>query len=171
MSENGPPVPSPYELRRLAPGDAEPLVHFYNGLSEESKRTFRPIGVQTDLETCEQICFDNSGDGGEKYDLIVTLGGRIVGWCFIWGLNGADPALGLGIDDDHQSKGLGNALMSAIMAWATKQPLPAVHLTVVRENTPARKLYESFGFVVRHERVSDLDGLWYCDMVAELAGK
>jgi hypothetical protein len=34
-------------LRRLAPGDAEALAAFYNGLREASKRTFRPLGVTT----------------------------------------------------------------------------------------------------------------------------
>ena len=58
--------------------------------------------------------------------------------------------------------------MTAAMTWARRQRLSAVHLTVVAQNAPARRLYEVFGFVVVRERVSDVDRLLYTDMVADL---
>ena len=150
-------------------------MRFYNGLSSPSKRTFHPLGPLTDRATCEQIARDSAagdnaaGDAG-RYDLIVWHGEQIVGWCFICDLDKA-PSLGLGIADAHQSRKLGRAMVSAVMHWARTQRLPAVHLTVVHDNGVARRLYESFGFVVRGERVSEVDGLRYCHMTAELLAK
>ncbi len=164
-----PSAPAGYRLRRLEPGDGEPLARFYNGRSDASKRLFRPIGLATDAATCEAICRDNVV-GGDKYDLVVTHATEIVGWGFIWGLKGERPSLGLGVADAHQGRGLGRALMSNLMTWARQEGLKRVELTVVKENAIARGLYEAFGFGVTGERVSSVDGLTYCDMAAEPGG-
>ena len=39
-------------IRRIRPEDGNALVEFYNGLSESSKRTFRPIDYKTTLDVC-----------------------------------------------------------------------------------------------------------------------
>jgi len=157
-------------MRRITPADADALMRFYNGLSSPSKRTFHPLGPLTDRATCEQIAGDNAAGDAGRYDLIVQHGEQIVGWCFICGLN-KEPSLGLGIADAHQGRKLGRALVSAVMHWARARRLPAVHLTVVHDNAAARRLYESFGFVVRGEHLSEEDGLSYCHMTTEVPAK
>lgn len=167
-------VPEPYRLRRLVPGDADGLMHFYNHLSAGSKRTFRPIGLEADRCTCEAICADNEVPpggpdiAGRKYDLVLILDGEIVGWCFIWELDSPEPNLGLGIADAHQRRGLGKVLMSAIMDVARRRRLPTVHLIAVKDNEAALRLYESFGFAICGERTSPVDGLEYYRMKVEL---
>jgi ribosomal protein S18 acetylase RimI-like enzyme len=170
-------------LRRLAPGDAEALVAFYNGLNEDSKRTFCPLGTATTVETCADVVTDNSGVGGAKYDLVAVCGAEIVGWSFLWGLaptydaggpgDGADPngnrgpTFGLAVADAFQGRGLGKALMSQVMAWARTEAIPQVLLTVVQDNVIAWRLYEKMGFV-RYGAFIGEDGLPYYRMRANL---
>jgi GNAT superfamily N-acetyltransferase len=160
-----------YRIRRLASGDAEALLRFYNGMSASSKRLFHPLGDQTDPDTCREIVEANMPAAPERYDLIVTCRNNVVGWCFLMGLGGPEPSLGLGIADAHQGRGLGRQLMERVMAWARGQRLPAVSLTVVHNNRVARRLYEHFGFVEVSQRVSEVDRLHYVDMRAELEAR
>lgn len=170
-------------IRRLAPGDAEALVAFYNGLSEASKRTFRPLDVMTSVETCAGIVHANTQAVPTKYDLVGADGARIVGWCFLWdratapdvvgshgdgeGSGELAPTFGLAVADAYQGQGLGSALMSRVMAWARDAAIPAILLTVVQDNVVAWRLYERAGFVRTGEFVGD-DGLPYYRMRAQL---
>ncbi len=172
-------------IRRLAPGDAEALVAFYNGLSEASKRTFRPLDVMTSVETCAGIVRANTTAVPTKYDLVAIDGALIVGWSFLWDLVPAPidaqphggreapaefaPTFGLAVADAYQGQGLGSALISRVMAWARGGAIPIVILTVVQDNVVARRLYERAGFVRTGEFVGE-DGLPYYRMRARLAG-
>lgn len=140
-------TPVPYELRRLAPGDGKALAAFYRGLSSESRRKLTPLGLTINRTACELICFDNFLGNPDKYDLVLLLDGRIVGWCFLWGIRGPHPSLGLAIADAHQGKHLGRGMLAALLDWVRAQRnVSAIHLTVEQDNMPARRLYEAFGF-------------------------
>lgn len=56
--------------------------------------------------------------------------------------------LGMGIEIPFRSKGLGKVLLEQLIHWSIKQPhLAWIDLGVFSHNYPARRLYESFGFV------------------------
>ena len=122
-------------IRQLAPGDAAPLAAFYNGLSADAIRTFRPISYSTTKEVCQGIVQGNLSD--EKHDLVAVHGERIVGWSFIWSLSEEQPTFGLGVADAYQRQGLGTALMEGVLEVARQRRLPDVFLTVVQENKVA----------------------------------
>jgi ribosomal protein S18 acetylase RimI-like enzyme len=153
--------------------DARALAEFYNGLSEGSRTTFRPLGWTTTVEACARIVQGNLSGGsnaderGTRYDLVAVHRGRIVGWGFIWDLHTAEPIFGLGIADAYQGRGLGAALMDRVMAAARRFGLGRVYLTVVQDNHVAWRLYERRGFVRYGEFVGD-DELAYYRMVATL---
>ena len=156
----------PYEIRRLAEGDAEALAEFYNGLSERSRRTFRPLGWTAGLEACldivrDQVAGDRSLDRGSKYDLVAWCDRQIVGWGFVWNLHAEGPTFGLGVADAHQGRGLGSALMDRVLEVAQGLGLRQVELTVVQDNLVARRLYEGRGFRRYGEFVDQKDGLAY----------
>jgi RimJ/RimL family protein N-acetyltransferase len=55
---------------------------------------------------------------------------------------------GMFVSPDWRGKGVGRALMAAMLQKASAQSgLEQVNLTVVTDNAPARKLYESLGFI------------------------
>ena len=161
--------PSPL-IRRLKVEDAAALAHFYNSLSQASKRTFRPIGPITIPEKCAEIAAENEAAGSDapgKYDLIATSNGSVIGWSFLWELGSGKPTFGLAVADAYHRQGIGNTLITHVMRWAVESALPEVHLTVVQDNAVARKLYQKHGFVKTGEFTGD-DGLPYFSMVATL---
>ncbi len=156
-----------YTIRRIQSGDADGLLHFYNGLSTTSNRTFQPLGTKTTLDVCLDIIQDNGPDRDKKIDLIALCGTRIIGSCFLWNLESDKPTLGLGIADDHQGKGLGGKLMDHVMTAARERGLRKVFLSVVKDNEVARRMYEKRGFLRCDEYITE-DGLTYLGMAAEL---
>ena len=151
-------------IRRIKSGDENALVEFYNGLSESSKRTFRPIGYTTTLSVCENIIKDNSPEIDQKFDLVALHETRIVGWSFLWNLKSGEPTFGLGIADDFHGKGLGSKLIESVMETARERGLKKIFLTVVQYNQVAWNMYEKRGFVKYGEFVGE-DGLDYFRMV------
>jgi ribosomal protein S18 acetylase RimI-like enzyme len=174
------------EIDRLNREDAPALANFYNGLSEASKRTFRPLGVVTTVAVCRDIACDNAPNVDKKFDLVVHDVDQIIGWGFLWHLWGDDALaetgdprpmmLGLGITDAYQNHGLGSILMARLMAEARRRArrralqgtsgASRVELTVVQDNGVAWRLYEKHGFVKVGVFVGE-DGLPYFRMVAE----
>jgi acetyltransferase len=157
-------------IRRIDDGDASSLLQFYNGLSEESKRTFRPLGLETTLDVCEAIIRDNQAAMDDKLDLVALQADCLVGWGFLHQLQSQEPFFGLAIADEWQGRGQGGALMDAVMAAARTRGLAKVTLTVVQDNDAARAMYERRGFVRNGEFVGG-DGLAYYRMLAELDAK
>ena len=91
---------------------------------------------------------------------------KIVGWSFIWDLQGAEPVFGLAVADSYHHRGLGKRLISKVMDWAQIHRIPKVYLTVVQDNVNAWRLYEKYGFVRYGEMVGE-DGLPYFKMAAQ----
>ena len=72
-----------------------------------------------------------------------------------WGFVAPDvPELSIGVADEARGRGVGGALLDALLAMAGEQGHPAVSLSVDRRN-PARRLYERHGF--RDAGVSEPD--------------
>ena len=159
------------DVRRLRPGDGEALARFYNGLSEASRRTFRPLGWQTRADVCAKVVEGNVA--GTQYDLVAVShvspggGSEIVGWSFVWDLGSEEPNFGLGVADAWQGQGVGGALMDRVLAGARGAGVSRVYLIVVQDNLVAYGMYARRGFVRYGELVGE-DGLAYFKMVAEL---
>jgi ribosomal protein S18 acetylase RimI-like enzyme len=154
----------PFTIRRLQPGDAEALAGFYNGLSREAIRTFRPLGVSTTVDACAKIVLANGAGVETRFDLIAFDGARIVGWSFLWDLDTEKPLFGLATADDQRRKGLGGELMDRVMAIVRERGLARVFLTVVKDNDAAWRMYEKRGFAKQDEFVQKGDGLTYFRM-------
>ena len=155
---------TPFTIRRLQPGEAEALAGFYNGLSREAIRTFRPLGISTTVDVCAKIAFANGAGVETRFDLIALSGARIVGWSFLWDLDTEKPSFGLATADDQRRKGLGRELMDRVMAVARERGLARVFLTVVKDNDAAWRMYERRGFAKQGEFVEKGDGLTYLRM-------
>ena len=138
------------------------MAEFYNGLSEESIRTFRPLGKSTTGEVCREIGLANNS--GVKCDMIAVAGESIIGWCFIWNLDQQAPMFGIAVADNYQGRGLGQQLAGRIMEKAGLLKLPRVVLTVVKDNERARRIYTKLGFVLTGEFLHEEDGLSYYRM-------
>ncbi|MFJ8935636.1 GNAT family N-acetyltransferase [Streptomyces sp. NPDC102365] len=91
---------------------------------------------------------------GPRDHLVAELGGRLVGYVRL----GFPTPLasnahvrqiqGLAVADEARGHGVGRALVRAAVEEARRQGARRITLRVLGHNTPARRLYESEGFVV-----------------------
>ena len=157
-------------IRRIAAGDGPSLLAFYNGLSADSKRTFRPLGIEAELNVCVGVIRDNHSAVDDKHDMVVVKATQIIGWGFLHDLTSREPFLGLAIADEWQGRGLGGAVMNAVMAAGRARGLAKVSLAVVQDNAVARGMYERHGFVCSGDFIGE-DALPYYRMVAHLGAE
>ena len=153
-------------IRRLSPEDAGALAEFYNVLSDESKRLFRPLTEKTDKNRCLEIANDNIAES--KYDLLAIVEDTVVGWAFVW--NGEEPneaTFGIGVSDRWQRKGIGKELMARVLAACTDRKILKVNLIVVQDNARAQSLYRQMGFTITGIQVGS-DGQDYFKMAKKV---
>lgn len=163
-------TPLAVKIRPLVETDAEALAAFYNALSVETIRVFRPLREKTTVEVCERLIADNQTDARRRYDLLAEDSRRITGWAFLADLQTEQPYLGIVVGEDHQGRGIGKALMERLHNWADEQAIAKTYLMVVKDNDRAKRLYEQFGFAVYDEEFDELDQLDYLHMVRALKG-
>ena len=65
------------------------------------------------------------------------------------------PELGIGVDPQWRGRGIGEALLRALLAHAQQQGVATISLSVECDN-PAMQLYEKLGF----ERYEQVDNAW-----------
>jgi ribosomal protein S18 acetylase RimI-like enzyme len=82
---------------------------------------------------------------------VAITDGKVVGWCDI----ALKPrptlrhsgVLGMGVISEYRGRGIGRALMHATLEAAKQRGIARIELTVRVDNEPAKRLYESFGFI------------------------
>jgi len=159
---------SEIELKRLKRGDAGRLRDFYEGLSPDSKRLFRPLGLHPDAAVFERIVAENAHDVGKRYDLVAVAGDQIVGWSFLTRLDSPRPGFGLAVADGCRGRGLGSRLTDEVLQFARIHGAKEIYLSVVADNEIAREMYRHRGFKTYEKKVHEEDGLLYLHMVKEL---
>jgi ribosomal-protein-alanine N-acetyltransferase len=88
---------------------------------------------------------------GHNTYVAARIGGELVGYggvAVVGASSGAEAEIHtIGVDPAHQGRGIGRALLRALLAAADAQHA-TVFLEVRTDNDPARTLYESEGFTV-----------------------
>tara|TARA_Y100001973_G_C5156100_1_gene310843 strand:+ start:16 stop:438 length:423 start_codon:yes stop_codon:yes gene_type:complete len=59
--------------------------------------------------------------------------------------------LGIALSQGHKGKGLGKVIMNALISSASEEGVDEIKLSVYRDNVPAQRLYEKFGFKLSDE--------------------
>ncbi|MFI9598683.1 GNAT family N-acetyltransferase [Streptomyces sp. NPDC052043] len=109
---------------------------------------------------------------GPRDHLVAELDGRLVGYIRLgFPTELASNAhvrqiLGLAVAEEARGEGVGRALLRAAVEEARRQGARRITLRVLGHNTPARKLYESEGFVVEGVQPEEfhLDGVYVDDI-------
>ncbi|MXM62876.1 GNAT family N-acetyltransferase [Streptomyces sp. HUCO-GS316] len=109
---------------------------------------------------------------GPRDHLVAELDGTVVGYVRL----GLPTPLachahvrqiqGLAVAEEARAAGVGRALLRAVVAEAARQGARRITLRVLGHNTPARRLYESEGFVVEGVLPEEflLDGAYVDDV-------
>ena len=145
-AEDLPALVQPPKLRELRADDAPGLQAFYNRTSQQVRHWFSPLGFNTTLQACQQVC--DQASRGERYDVVLDNGREIVGWAFLMKLDQPLAHLGIGITDAYCGKGLGKGLIRALEEYARSHGFAGMELIVMQDNPRAKALYERFGFKV-----------------------
>jgi putative acetyltransferase len=132
-------------IRAASPADAEAITALAN-MPGYRFGTLR-VPFQTIEETRSKL--DNPGPGSKS--LVAELNRRIIGDAFLGPMLSRRrhaASLGMGVHDDFVGRGVGSALMKAVLDLADNWlDLRRVELTVFTDNPNAIRLYEKSGFV------------------------
>lgn len=79
--------------------------------------------------------------------ILAETDGKIVGYVLYWLLPGAIDVHNLAVHVDYRRRGIAHILLDSVVSEARQQSITRVMLEVRISNMPARKLYESTGFV------------------------
>jgi neutral ceramidase len=162
--EDLPPVVEPPVLRELQATDAVALQKCYNGMGEQARYWFSPLGWNCTVSQCEEVCAEAAR--GERYDIVLDNGREIVGWAFLQHLDKPSAYLGIGITDSYCGKGLGKVLIQALEDYAKSHGYEGMDLIVLQNNPRAKTLYERFGFEVT-EPFTSPDGREFFKMIVK----
>ena len=150
------PTPGGYTIRSLGPDEADELTHIQNRAFADSWG-FNP---NTSAEIAYRI---NSSSSSPENTLVVCLGNRIVGYCWMRLMMAETPEAGgiegeihmLGVDPDFRRRGIGRKVLLAGLSHLKFKGVTTIRLTADGEDPAALALYESVGF----KRASRID--WF----------
>jgi L-phenylalanine/L-methionine N-acetyltransferase len=134
-------------IRKAEPSDAEAIWKCYT--SPMVVRNTLQLPYRS-LESVREL-LTKSGEG--QYTLVAVADGEVVG---VIGLHTSSRPrvnhrgeIGMMVRDDWQGKGVGKAMMQAVVDLADKWlNLTRIELTVFTDNEPAIALYRKFGFEI-----------------------
>ncbi|KOP78236.1 GNAT family N-acetyltransferase [Cytobacillus solani] len=148
----------PYTVRTALPEDAEKVLRFNQTIISEApfllttEAEFK-VSYEQQKQFIKQI-FDDNG----KLAIVAEYQNNIIG--FLDFHNGHKKRIqhqgsfGMSVADEFRNQGVGNAMLSLLLAWAKENPLiEKVCLEVFAENTNAISLYAKVGFVEEGRKV------------------
>lgn len=99
--------------------------------------------------------------------IVAEEDGKVLGWVAISPFSSIPAYQGVAevslyIDEDARGKGIGTALMHAVIEASEAAGIWTLHSQIFPENTASLKLHQRFGFreVGRRERIGQLAGVW-----------
>jgi phosphinothricin acetyltransferase len=126
-----------------------------------------------ETEPPEYESFDASHH--DEHRFVAVEDGRVVGWAALAPTSSRTCYAGVAessvyVSADARGRGVGRALMEAVVASAAAGGIWTIHAGMFPENAASIGLHESLGFraVGRFERIAQLDGAWRDTVLLEL---
>ena len=126
-----------------------------------------------EMEPPDYDAFDGSHHPGHR--LVAVENGRVVGWVALAPTSSRACYAGVAessvyIAESARGRGVGHALMEALIAGAGAGGIWTIQAGMFPENAPSLALHERLGFrlVGRFERIAQLDGVWRDTILLEL---
>lgn len=94
-----------------------------------------------------EAMFSEEISGKFAHYYVAETDGKAVGYMGMWALSGEGHITNVAISPSYRRKGYAKALIEHFTEIAKEENLEFMTLEVRASNTPAIKLYESFGFV------------------------
>ena len=138
---------SDFAIRPSIPADAEAVWRCLDSVARER----RHIAMVEPPTLGEVHSFLGTLADRGVIQFVALAGSKVVGWCDVTRkpIEGFrhSGVLGMGLLQAYRRRGLGSALLRAVLAEAQLQGLNRIELEVYTSNQPAIALYQRFGFV------------------------
>jgi putative acetyltransferase len=145
--------PAPVTIRAREPGDWQEIADI-TSLPKVRFGTLRLPFVSSDYW---RRMIEKPGEGITS--IVAVLDGRIVGLAGLMqdkGRRGHVAQLFMSVHDDHCGRGIGTALLAALIDAADNWlNIRRIELTVYVDNEPGIRLYKKFGFEIEGTRRAD----------------
>lgn len=139
-------------IRPITAGDGAAWQRVFAAVADESLW----IGAEPPVpDTGDEMVAKFVGNDDDLL-LLARLDGEVVGWISAERQDDGAAELGMGIVEPHRGRGVGSALMDAVVAWAGEHNVDTLVLRVFPHNDRALALYRKFGFVELEHKV----GVW-----------
>ena len=140
-------------LRPPASSDADALVAFFAGLSEDSRSTRFHGARRVDRELVEPYL---NPDWADRGGLIATLAGEhdlevIVGLATYGRLSGSTAEMAFSVSDPQQGRGIGTRLLEQLAVRARDAGISAFVADVMASNAVALSVFAGAGFELVRE--------------------
>jgi phosphinothricin acetyltransferase len=153
------------EIRRMTEADWPRVSEIYAEGIATGEATF-----ETEPPTWNE--FDAGRLPGHR--LVAVDGNRVVGWAAFSPTSARACYSGVVehsvyVAAEHRGRGVGGALMDALVAEADASGLWTIQTSIFPENAASVALHERVGFRVvgRRERIAQLDGVWRDTLLLE----
>ena len=154
------------EIRPMQPEDWPAVAEiFVEGIATR--------GATFETEAPSYESFDAGHHTAHRF--VAVEDGRVVGWVALAPTSARACYAGVAessvyIAESARGRGVGRALMEALVASAETAGIWTIHAGMFPENAASVALHESLGFrlVGRFERIAQLDGAWRDTVLLEL---
>lgn len=159
-------------LRRPDENDAESIIEYSKILFASTDQVLTTLEEYTITVEGEKMWINNFNHNPDGLVLVAELDREIVGLLFFNALPKRKVAhtgeFGVSVHPDHQSIGIGRALVEMLLQWAKDHPgIDKVFLLVFATNAKAIGLYDKLGFVQegRHVKAVKQKSGEYVDVI------
>ena len=149
------------EVRDTIEADAERVAALIDSVARERRYLAGTVGFPVDGTRA----FIASVKAAGGVHVVAVDSEEVIGWCDITphpfeGMQHVGR-LGMGVQKDHRSRGVGRELLSVAVQKAFAGALDRIELEVFASNSSAVKFYETFGFECEGRKVAArrLDGV------------
>ena len=142
------------EVRDTTEADAERVAALIDTVARERRYLAGTVGFPVDSTRA----FIASVKGAGGVHVVAVISGEVIGWCDIVphpfeGMRHVGR-LGMGVQRDHRSRGVGLELLSVAVRKAFARALERIELEVFASNRSAVRFYERFGFESEGRKVA-----------------
>jgi L-amino acid N-acyltransferase YncA len=155
-------APAGIAVRAMAPGDAHAVLRIYQAGIDGGLASFETTAPPWEA-------FDAAKLPGHRF--VAELDGRVAGWAAVCQVSARAVYAGVVehsvyVDPDARGRGVGLALLHALLASTDAAGIWTVQSAVFPDNTASLRLHQRAGFRVigTRERISQRRGRW-CDTI------
>ena len=156
-------------FRPAAPEDEAGLAALFFALAVAGDgRLFHPhpLTPEAARSACRHRLETSISGGCDEYHVAIDAphagdSGPVVGYGLLrgWADGFTVPSLGIAVHPAHRGRGIARRLMTHLHAVAARRGAERVRLKVYRDNTAARRLYESLGYEFHPHSPTELVGV------------